>query len=124
MSPESSFRNKLQQVYLGQVNNVTPHRTELIIEKNQLINQLSEETGIQDTALLARLFHPDGRFFSVRYNKFQSSLTELKKSGQWDMLSPFLDDKCVYKQGGISIRRLRKNRKEEKKRLEMFEVLK
>jgi hypothetical protein len=123
MSPESNFCNKLQQVYLGQTKEVTPHKTELIIEKNQLLNRLSGETGILDTALLARLFHPDGRFYSDRYNKFQSSLDELKKTGQWNMLSPFLDDRCVYKEGGISIRRLRKNRKEEKKNFEIIERL-
>lgn len=113
MSPEKYFLEKLQNRYGGtpQESNPTPCQALSIIGKQKLIIGLAEQTGISDFNFLERAFHPNGRFLSVKFRVFSESLKDLKGSGEGERLLPFLDTKCLYEKGGISIRRLRQLRK-------------
>ena len=109
----TSFQAKLNSVYGPTSKETTPVQTQRIIAKNEILVGLSQQSEITNFALLEHAFFPDGKFKSVKFEKTLQVISEFKNNPSLDeSLLEFLDLKCIHKNGGISIRRLRKLRKE------------
>lgn len=112
MSPEKNFLHQLRNLYPVSTNEIpTPYQIEHSIDRQQLLVDLSQQSGIEDLRFLEQSFHPNGKFLSVRFKTFLTSLKSLSEQPEGARLLPFLDTKCLYKKGNISIRRLRRLRK-------------
>lgn len=118
VSPDNKLFYHLRQLYPpADTPRTTPCQIKKNLDKQHLLAELSMQTGVADLHLLESTFCPDGKFYRARFNFFCESLERLRQSGNEDLI-PFLDTKCIYKKGGISLRRLRQIRKVSFKRLD------
>jgi len=90
----------------------TPVQTERHIERNEILLKVSQETGIPDLGLLARIFiNKDGRFMGNKLPKFMESMDKIMQQTNGQELLSFMDEGCVKQSGQIKISRLRKRRR-------------
>ena len=111
----SEFLNKLNSRYGingGAPSTPTPVQTERHIERNEILLKVSQETGISDLGLLAKVFiNKDGRFMGNKLPKFMESMEKIMQQTNGQELLGFMDEGCVKQSGQIKISRLRKRRR-------------
>jgi hypothetical protein len=111
----SEFLNKLNSRYGnngGLPSIPTPVQTERHIERNETLLKISQETGIPDLGLLAKVFiNKNGRFMGNKLPKFMESMEKIMQQTNGVELLSYMDEGCVKQSGQIKISRLRKRRR-------------
>lgn len=103
-----NFNDLVNKRYL-QSSEPTPFQIQKQLSKQQFLNNLSLETGIENISILETVFHPDGRANLFKINNFKTSLGEFieKYSNAPEMLK-MIDGRCFRENGRIIEKRLRK----------------
>jgi|GEM_PF-6310791 len=105
-----NFQHELRKVYHPGQREVTPFQIQREIEKQTFLRNLSQETQINNLALLEEIFHTNGKALTLKVNNFKETLKVFRESypEKSEEMLKYIDVRCFRKDGRVVENRLRK----------------